>query len=191
VLLAVWSLGGCQKVTKRNFARAYLVMLALFIGLGIWGFTVLKGIYRDIFVLGNLPANSPAAGVIEYFGEKATGALINRAARRAIEQSGESLTIAEQTADLSVIAALALAQDREGLRNLGFSEDAIEGLLAAAKTQAARSVSFKRDKTLSQTPLKPFLPRQATSARFRGVGAGKQGRDRLRASIWPFISRTV
>jgi hypothetical protein len=38
---------------------------------------------------------------------------------------------------------LALAQDREGLRNMGFSEDAIEGLLAAAKdpTLLARYLS--------------------------------------------------
>ncbi len=143
VLLAIWSLGGCKKVNKRNFARAYLVMLALFIGLGFWGFTVLKGLYRDIFVMGSLPADSPAAGVIEFFGEKATGALLNQAARRAAEQPGESLNPAEQPADLSVIAALALAQDREGLRNMGFSEDAIEGLLAAAKdpTLLARYLS--------------------------------------------------
>ena len=137
VLLLVWAFGGCKKINKRNFARAYLVMLTLFVGLGIWAFSAAKSFYHDAFVEGNSTPGSPGASVAQSFRQKAADLLVAQAAKRLADSASSSEGApSTQGIDLSVIASLAMAQDREGLRELGFSDNVIDGLLTAAKDPA-------------------------------------------------------
>ena len=137
VLLLVWAFGGCKKINKRNFARAYLVMLVLFIGLGFWGFSAAKSFYHDAFVEGNLTPDSQGANLVQSLRQKAADLLLDDMAKQLADSaSSPAGTSSTHGVDLSIIASLAMAQDREGLRELGLSDDVIDGLLAAAKDPA-------------------------------------------------------
>jgi NADH:ubiquinone oxidoreductase subunit 3 (subunit A) len=140
ILLLVWAFGGCKKINKRNFARAYLVMLALFVGLGFWAFSAAKSFYHDAFVAENLTPGSPRANAAQFFRQKAADFLVAQTAKQLTDSASSPADApSAQVSDLTVIASLAIAQDREGLRELGFSDAVIDGLLAAAKDPALLS----------------------------------------------------